>query len=135
MSLPGSAPRKPRSSRPYWASGVESGRPVGGKPRWLDDEGSFRSVADIVDGESLARVARSETRRQSGQEDRLIGRSDQSRLISTGAAKDVPPRAMDLGEVRHSRGSRKLVKVGLVSYGVVHLLVAWIALTGLRPAR
>lgn len=35
---------------------------------------------------------------------------------------------MDLGEVRHSRGYQQLVKVGLVSYGVVHLLVAWIAL-------
>jgi hypothetical protein len=35
---------------------------------------------------------------------------------------------VDLGEVRHSRGYQQLVKVGLVSYGVVHLLVAWIAL-------
>jgi len=35
---------------------------------------------------------------------------------------------MDLGQVRHSRGYQRLVKVGLVSYGVVHLLVAWIAL-------
>jgi hypothetical protein len=35
---------------------------------------------------------------------------------------------MDLGEVRHSRGYQQLVRVGLVSYGVVHLLVAWIAL-------
>ena len=35
---------------------------------------------------------------------------------------------MDLGHVRHSRGYQRLVKVGLVSYGVVHLLVAWIAL-------
>jgi Domain of Unknown Function (DUF1206) len=34
---------------------------------------------------------------------------------------------MDLGEVRHSRGYQQLVKVGLVSYGIVHLLVAWIA--------
>ena len=30
--------------------------------------------------------------------------------------------------MRHSRGYQQLVKVGLVSYGVVHLLVAWIAL-------
>ena len=30
--------------------------------------------------------------------------------------------------MRHSRGYQRLVKVGLVSYGVVHLLVAWIAL-------
>src|ERR687898_621735 len=35
---------------------------------------------------------------------------------------------MDLGQVRHSRGYQRLVKGGLVSYGVVHLLVAWIAL-------
>lgn len=35
---------------------------------------------------------------------------------------------MDLGQVRHSRGYQQLVKVGLVSYGVVHLLVAWLAL-------
>jgi hypothetical protein len=35
---------------------------------------------------------------------------------------------MDLGEVRRSRGYQVLVKVGLVSYGVVHLLVAWLAL-------
>ena len=35
---------------------------------------------------------------------------------------------MDLAEVRHSRGYQTLVKVGLASYGVVHLLVAWIAL-------
>jgi hypothetical protein len=35
---------------------------------------------------------------------------------------------MDLGQVRHSRGYQRLVKVGLVSYGVVHLLVAWLAL-------
>jgi hypothetical protein len=35
---------------------------------------------------------------------------------------------MDVGEVRHSRGYQQLVKVGLASYGVVHLLVAWIAL-------
>jgi hypothetical protein len=35
---------------------------------------------------------------------------------------------MDLGEVRRSRGYQQLIKVGLVSYGVVHLLVAWIAL-------
>jgi len=35
---------------------------------------------------------------------------------------------MDLGQVRHSRGYQQLVRVGLVSFGVVHLLVAWIAL-------
>jgi Domain of Unknown Function (DUF1206) len=35
---------------------------------------------------------------------------------------------VDLGQVRHSRGYQVLVKVGLVSYGVVHLLVAWLAL-------
>lgn len=33
-----------------------------------------------------------------------------------------------MGEVRRSRGYQVLVKVGLVSYGVVHLLVAWLAL-------
>ena len=36
-------------------------------------------------------------------------------------------KGMDLGEIRHSRGYQVLVKVGLVSYGVVHLLVAWVA--------
>jgi hypothetical protein len=35
---------------------------------------------------------------------------------------------MDLAEVRHSRGYQVLVKVGLVSYGIVHLLVAWLAI-------
>jgi Domain of Unknown Function (DUF1206) len=36
---------------------------------------------------------------------------------------------MNLGEVRHSRGYQVLVKVGLVSFGIVHLLVGWLALS------
>jgi hypothetical protein len=34
---------------------------------------------------------------------------------------------MDLGEVRRSRSYQNLVKVGLISFGIVHLLVAWLA--------
>jgi len=34
----------------------------------------------------------------------------------------------DIAQVRRSRGYRGLVAVGLVSYGLVHLVLAWLAL-------
>ena len=89
------------------------------------EEGSFRSGPTSWTANRWPRCERPSvpSRRPRRRADR---RSDES-LIST-ARRDVPPWAMDLGEVRHSRGYQQLVKVGLVSYGVVHLLVAWIAL-------
>lgn len=35
---------------------------------------------------------------------------------------------MQLTEIRHKKGYQTLVRVGLVSYGLIHLLVAWLAL-------
>ena len=86
-------------------------------------------MADIVDGESLARVREAKRAVKAGKK----GLADQSiRPVRPDLHRchaDMPLRAMDLGCARHSRGYQRLdVKVGLVSYGVVHLLVAWIAL-------
>src|SRR5215217_6338283 len=58
--------------------------------------------------------------------DRLRG-ADVSHWRSGGRTGE--PRAtkgVDLEGIRHSRGYQVLVKVGLASYSVVHLLVAWL---------
>ena len=35
---------------------------------------------------------------------------------------------MDIGQIRRSKGYHALVGVGLASYGLVHLVLAWIAI-------
>ena len=87
MSLPGFGEEKAAIFTAVLGKQRECSRPVGKKrPVASVRRGSFRSVADIVDGESLARV-REAKRAVKAQEGWPISRSDQSGLTSTGATR------------------------------------------------
>ena len=106
---------------------------------WRDAAGyygepdTFRSVADIVDSDSLQKVRETKKssrpprrRLASTQDDRQAQGEIMTRWVRH--RRDRKRRNGTVAEVRRSRPYHALVAIGLVSYGLLHLVLAWIAL-------